>query len=167
MRTLRSAAVTLLVLCLLLSVPLTALAAGPPDDHPGEPGLAAATAAADRDVPDALKPSLPIAEGFAADAGKPDVVPPVGGRPDWAGRPAWAGPPAWVPMPDVDALTENSIEGTGTARARLQIERSIEHAETRVEKGTMKQVPPGLMRALEALMEWLGIMPQAVPNQGQ
>jgi hypothetical protein len=167
MRTLRSAAVTLLVLCLLLSVPLTALAAGPPDDHPGEPGLAAATAAADRDVPDALKPSLPIAEGFAADAGKPDVVPPVGGRPDWAGRPEWAGPPAWVPLPDVDALTENPVGETGVARARLQIERNIEHAETRVQQGTMKHVPPGLIRALEALMEWLGIMPQAVPNQGQ
>jgi hypothetical protein len=67
----------------------------------------------------------------------------------------------------VDALTENSIEETGTARARLQIERNIEHAENRVQQGTMKHVPPGLMRALEALMEWLGIMPQAVPNQGQ
>jgi hypothetical protein len=167
MRTLRSAAVTLLSLCLLLSFPVAALAGGPPDDHPGDPGLAAAAVAADRDVPDATKPSLPIAESLAADAGKPDVVPPVGGRPAWAGRPEWAGPPAWVSLPDLDALNENPVGETGVARARLQIERNIEHAETRVQQGTMKHVPPGLIRALEALMEWLGIMPEGAPNQGQ
>jgi hypothetical protein len=73
MRTLRSAAVTLLSLCLLLSLPLTALAGGPPDGHPGEPGVAAATAAADRDLPAELEASLP--DGHSAATTAATVIP--------------------------------------------------------------------------------------------
>jgi hypothetical protein len=166
MRTLRLAAVTLLSLGLLLSGPLTTLAAGPPVNHP-QSALAAAKSAADRDVPAAPATSSPVAEESLKDAGRPDVVPPVGGKPDRAGRPEWAGPPAWVPVPDVDELTEGSVEETGVARARLQIERNIERAETRVQQGIMGNVPPGLMRALEALKAWLGIAPEAVPEDTQ
>jgi hypothetical protein len=164
MRTLRAAAVTLLSLCLLLSVPLAALAVGPPVEHPGESGLAAASAAADRDVPATSGISVPTVGGAITDAGRPDVVPPACGRPDGAGRPEWAGPPSWVPAPDVEELTEGSFEETGVARARLQIEQNIERAETRVQQGIMRHVPPGLVRALEALMAWLGIAPEVVPE---
>ena len=129
--------------------------------------------------PDAPVPPLPAQDGRPEWAGKPEWADKPDGVPrssEETGKPEWAGKPDGVPRsseetgkPEWAAETDaagDSAETTGVARARLQIERNIERAESKVEEGLMRHVPPGLARALEALMAWLGLAPEPVPADG-
>ncbi len=161
-------AAVVLTLCLMASMPLAALAVGPPVNHPAETDHGSERDDARRDVPPVIEVPSPELEGFPVNAGRPEVVPPASLEEH---KPAWAGRPEWVPAPGVEkfagasfevtssAEATASVEETGVARALVQIERNIDRAEDRVERGIMRHVPPGLLRALEALKTWLGFIP--------